>query len=354
MDTTALGEPGEQPAAVTPVSDAGAQPQGSEPASTLDGFEDSQLFEALERLESGGAFPTTPEAPAAPVAAPAPVQAPPGETPAAPAADAAEAPPAAGEDGPQGTTPKGRVSVRILPPAEQVRIAEALDMVRHGKAPDFQTAYGTLAGAPATGTPPAPAAAAPDADAPPAPVAQAPAATPAVAEIQATIATLREERKAARRDFDNDRIDELTDQIEDAQANLLRAEQAAAVQAVESRSYNDRYADAVTAVEGRYEAARDENSVFNKILDDRITAAHHRGDPALSDPNFVIAFADEVAADLGLDRGTPIPPPPAKPARTVGDFAPGHHSSGRLSGEAASRLISQIPIEKLQELAFTE
>lgn len=354
MDNPNLGELGEQPAAVTPATDAGEQPQGSEPASTLDGFQDSQLYEALERLESGGAVPTSPEAPAAPVAAAAPVQAPSGETPAAPAADAAEAPPAAGDDGPQGNKQISRVSVRRLPPTDQTRIAEAIAMVSRKESPDFDTAYASLRGLPAVESQAAPASDQSAAEAAPSPKAQ-PAQTPAVAEIQATIATLREERKAARRDFDNDRIDELTDQIEDAQADLLRAEQAAAIQAVESRSYDDLYVAAALQVDEKYrEASEDEDSAFNRNLDNMITAARARNDPALDDPNYIIAFADQVAADLGLNKGTPVPPPPAKPARTVGDFAPGHHTSGRLSGEAASRLISQLPIEKLQELAFTE
>lgn len=345
MDTIPNGEPSEQLAPDTTAEIASEQQHFGEPASRLEGFSSDQLMAALEAAESGE--PPVAVTPAAPAASHAPAAPADGE-----GQQPGDAPPAEG-DGPQTLTkPKGRLSVRALPPEQQTQLAQALDLVRTGEAADIVTALSKVTGR----TPAAPVAdpTATPAEGNPASPAESTPASNQVAEIQSQIARLREERREAKANFDGDAETTLTEQIEDLQLQLLRAEQAAAVAAVENRSYQETYQAAVEAVESRYPALRDAESTFSQLLDDRVAAMQARGDQDLADPRFIERVADDLAAKLGIQKGAAPPAPPARAARPVGSFAPGHQSDARLSPEAARELIRNVPIEVLQDLVFTE
>lgn len=354
MDTLPNGEPSEQPAAEQVTQPAGEQPQSSDTASQFDGLSQEQLFEVLE--SAAGETPRQPEAPATPAAEATPEEMEPAVEPeATPEGEDTDATPDAETEGTQPTKPtKSRLSVRSLPPEQQSQLAQALEMVRDGKAADITSALAQVTGKPVTAAPAAPpsteAPTAEDAPEQEAPAAEAPGT---VADIQARIKELREQRRQTIKDFDREAEAELTDQIEDLQLELVRAEQTAQVRQGEALTYNASYAEAVKVVQGKYEAAKDDDSAFNRILDDKVAAAQARKDPELADPNFITRYADEVAEMLGLNKGTPPPPPPTRPAKPVGSFAPGHSTAGRLSQEAASKLIQEASIEDLQKAAFT-
>lgn len=348
MEPTSPAATGEQP--------AGNQSDGvgeklapfSETPSALDNFDRATLLAALEMSESG-----TPDAePAAPAAA---FQETPAQAEVIEGAEATheQAPPATSEH----TTFRNRISARGVEPGEAQQAAAALDMLRTGKAATLAEAVTILTGGSTTQETTTPAA---TQESPaPATTQTAPPVSAKVSEIKDSIKALREERRAAKADYQTDLEVELTEKIEDAQLELLRAEQAQQVQAVADNSYNQQFAGAADAVEAMYPDLADEDSAMSRILDDRITAAQARQDPALRDPNFIKAFAAQVAQDLGIQSGSttrqPLAPAPNKASRPVGSgLAPGHQTVNRPTQEQLVRAIHDMPIEELTSLVCTE
>lgn len=343
METPESVVPGAEPADTLAASEREERRFDGAPSDLLDNVNEDLLMEAFELVESG-----IPEDAAPAAATETQVETAPETETETEVEEQEEAP----EASPKAKGSPQRVSLRSLPENEQVELAAAIDKVRRGEAPDIKTALGLTA------------ATAADPNAPEAIEQEAPPAqtAPAVQEIKDQIKTLREQRAEAKRNFDPDKEIELTEKIEDAQMDLLRAEQSAKETAVANRSYQEQFEAACDAIETTYPDLADQQSVMSRILDDRITAAKARGDKALKNPGFIKAMADEVAADLGISKGTPTKaapkPAPSKPSRPVGStLAPGHQSAARMNGEEAMQQLQRASDEELDAvgaLAFGE
>jgi hypothetical protein len=338
-------QPGAQPAAEVATPGAGEQPafDVQHAIATLD---PKVLMELLEN----DANPVPPTRQPAPAAQEPPASEQPPVVPAEPDADPVPA-----------TKPKDRLSVRALPDDKRSQVAALIGKLSTGETDDLVSAalavLGRKAAAPASDgqTDAADTAGTPD-EAATAPTQPAPAIAPEVAAITDRIQALCEQRRQAVAEYDRAEELRLTEEIEAARMDQFRAEQRAATREVTARNYQREFATAVEAVEARYPELGDAASAFSRILDDKVAAAQARQDAALADPNYIVAFADEVAEMLGQrTAAAPIQRPPARPSRPVGStLAPGHGGGQRLTREDVNRLVQSAPIADLRAAIFTE
>lgn len=311
--TTTDPTPSEQPeiesATVTPESE---QPQT---AATIDDLSEDQLLELAT-----GDFPETTVPPVA--SEQPPVQS---------AQPDEEQPPAAAEE-PESKI-KGRISQRFLPPEQQLENAQAYSLVREGKATDLLDALQQLRGIaklPAASQPAAEAN--PEAPAAQEPPAASPPAASTVTELEESLADLRAQREEAEANYEDPREKaRIQNQIEDTIRKIARAEAEAERQQVAAGSYQAEYESAVDELEASYPETLDENSKFYELLDDKVTAAQARKDPALKDPRFILQFAAEINDLLAPKTpGRPAPAPTVKAQRPTGAaVAPGHSQAPR-------------------------
>lgn len=352
METPTTETPGGQPS-VTEAAEVSEQlaPSDSQvDASVLETLDSAGLDKLLNELEQRGNQPPAPEAQAAPQ--PTPEAAAPEETPAG--GQTAEEPGSTVQ--PDTTTPQApikegplrRIPLGGVPEDQRTLIADATNLIRDGKAATLPEALAMLGHAPqaaatTTETEPTPQAT----QQPPATQEQTPST---VSEIKAQIAELREQRKNARAEFDTEAELTLTEQIEDAQTALVRAELAERDASAQSRSWEADHELACDRVEAKYPQLEDPNSIFSQALADKVDAAKARRDPAMADPKFIERFADDVAKMLGLTN----PPPPAPTAKakppTGQTVAPGHQTASRPSAAETARMIQQASNEDLDAL----
>lgn len=339
---------GEQPPVTSTNIPAGDQPQSGDLSAAIQNMDVADLAGLLDLEEAASSQPE-PSAPAPQVEA-----APQGEQPADVVEEETPAAPAPGE-------PKGapsRIRTGFLPPDQQTLLNDALAAVKTGKAADLPSAIALLLGTsaaapvPATDGDIAPVEAAPATPAPAAPA-------PEVIALEAELANLRTDRRAARTAFDTDAEIDLTEKIEDVTAKLALARSTAITAAHQAQAqqatYHEKFDAAASVVETRYPDALDGDSVFSRFLSDRIDAAKLRKDPALADPNFLITYADQVAKDLGLTTTAPIPPAPKRPARLIGqDLAPGHQTATRFTPDQLRAALSDLDVEAHGDAIFTE
>lgn len=353
---------GEQPS--PEVKPTGEQPSAHDPqASPLEGLSDAELLAALEESATDESTPPEPSdyeerqpppepkttATETPTGREQEVEDEPGE---GPSEKKEEPAPTAGAI--------KRLSVKGLNPEEQKQLAEAVSMVREGKAgniPEAMQALGMIQA-------PAPAAAeAPDGDAPgseDSPEAsgaeppQSPPVSGSVESIRAEIASLREQRRQAVEDYDAAEQARLTDEIEDKMLALSDAREAESEAKQQATRYESEYDAALDRVEAKYPEAADESSSFYRVLDDRVAVMQARGDSRVTDPRFIESVAEEVAADLG--RKAHVEPAPNQPAKRPAGSAlvPGSSSAPRMSEEELRAAIHNLPIEELEEALFTE
>lgn len=313
----------------------GEQPDAADLSTVIANLDSDSLSQALGFTD-------------APVTAPALEPAPPAESDepddgaqpddsAAPIADGADA-----------TKPKGRLSVRALPADEQKQLAVALEMVREGKSTTVYAALQALAGPVTDGIPDA----TPAADVPPV-ATQATQTLPAVASIESELSDLRAQRKAAKADFDITLESDLTDAIEDKIAELSAAKANAVIQQQAQGAWQQQYISAVDAMEAKYPESADDTTSFYQLLDDKVLAAEARKDPALNDPNYILAFADQVAAVLRIPANARPPAPPARVKAPIGAaVAPGHSQVTRVSPDQLRDLIKNASPEELGAVIF--
>lgn len=348
METPETIVPGAEPADANAAAEREERRTDGTPSDLLENTDDATIMEAFELLASG----ELPDAiPAEQPAAKRTPEAPETEQPEPEAEEIETAPPAS----PEANRIPRRLSTNGIDEQEAAKLADAAGMLRRKEVATLEEAFARLGlKAPTTEQQP-------ESQAPPEVTAE-PQTTPQVQTIKDQIASLRAERKQAKQDFDTDKEIELTERIEDLQVDLLRAEQSAKEAAQASQSFQVQYEAACDAIEAKYPELSDDNSRMSRILDDRIVAAKARGDKALANPNFILAMADEVAADLGITAGKPQPtapkPAPTKPARPVGStLAPGHQSAARVSEQEAIQAIRTMSLEDLDaagEIAFGE
>lgn len=342
MDTENATAAGEQPAATPDQTTAGAQPADAivTADSSLENLSPEQLLAALEGAEYGEIESTEPtdereeEEPEAPE-----------ETP---AAAEEETPPA---DEPVATTtenkPLRRLPLGGIEEAARNEFAEAANLIREGKAKDLAEAVALLRGTTPQDTAPAPTET--KADSPPA---EQPSAS--VASIQEQIRQLREQRDQADDEFDKPTVRKLTNEIEDLQVALVRAEIADRETRSQAQSWDAAHNAACDQVEAKFDAFAKTDPRFYQLLEDRRTAMEARNDPALKDPAFIIAEAEKIAALLGFNKPV-TPAPKTKPVTPTGqDIASSHQSAARISRPEASRMIQEIPIEELEKLVCIE
>jgi hypothetical protein len=305
--TTPDATPGENPALdsnnVAPVSE---QPQTSDP-------NDLSADQLLEMI-TGDAQATPNPAPDSP----------------APSAQDEDEPPA---EPTAASKPPGRVSQRFLPAEQQMENAEALALIREGKATDMLDALQSirgLRGQPAAdpATAEADPFATPDAPEPQDPTAPASAA---LAQLEATLADLREQREQAEADYEEPRVKaRIQSQIEDTIRQIAKADIAAERQSLQANSYNAEYQSAVDVLEAQFPESLDEDSQFYQLLDDKVTAARARNDAALQDPKFILKFAEEIQTLLAPKTpGRPASAPPRAARPTGAAVAPGHSQAPR-------------------------
>ena len=344
MNQTATAVPGEElgatAASESSVSAAGEQQSAETSPASPESSDYADALALLEQLERGEELQTIEPAPAA-------------ITEEATAAEAAADEAAATGEGKK----KQRISVRGMNERAQHEFAAAADLVRSGQATSLADAIQQLSAtqqatsATETSTT-QPATAGPE----------------SVDAIATKIAELRAQRKQAPADFDNDKADELTVQIEDLQIDRLRAEHAATARTAQVQTYQQEYDRAIDELEVSHPEAADETSPFYQALSDRLEAAKYRKDPALADPRFILKMAGDVAKLLGTatktapatkpaSEGTPrapqatLQPPPARTSRPVGSsLAGGQVAASRLTPEQVTAMIEAMPYEEKMAL----
>lgn len=343
MSDQLLDPQGAEPANVPPSEPAGAEPQNTEAfAVELESMDSNELAKALGFSVSDDTDPNdTPAAPDPGAKEPNP------DVPGAqPEPTDPQAPEPKGEE--HKAVTRRRLSVTGLPDEDRALTAKAIDLVREGKAANIAEAILSLSG----GTPAQSQASQPDptnpsAEADPQPAPQAP---PTLLELESRFEKANEELADAIRDFDQDKQIELTKEIQLLNRQILRAEQAEESLKAQVSNYQSDYQDAVTEMETKYaDLLDDEESPFADLLDDKVEAARARKDPALSDPRFILSFADQIAAMVtkGVQPKAPAPVP-QKPAKPVGAaVAPSHVSKPQLTGRQVEEFIQKAPTEVL-------
>lgn len=342
MDTTTTPTPGEQPS-VTPAAETASEQlatQGDthvEPPSldSLDGSDLDAIIEEVARRdrEQGPAQ----EAPQATTAQE--------ETP--PAAEPEPQPDPTEPQAPVKEGPLRRIPLGGVPEDQRKLIADATNLLRDGQAASLPEALAMLGHAPQ-------AAPATETEAPQTqtqtPATQEPAPSSTVSGIKAKIAELREQRDAADEAFDKPEFRRLTNEIEDAQAELIRAEMAEREQGIQQRTWEQAHEAACDRVEAKYKQLEDPNSAFSQILTAKRIAAEATNDPITRDPAFIESMADEVAKMLGLNNPPPKAPQ-AKPSTPTGQVvAPGHQSAERINSAEAARMLQQASPDELDNL----
>lgn len=345
---------GAEPASPDNVNAGGEQPLGdANPIDSIRGIDD---LAELERLYYGD-DPESPNPDTRPPEGQVESQDAP-EPEAAPAAGENPPPANLDQEAPANRAPD-RISLRSLKPEDRTLVADAAQMVRDGKASDIASALIALGMQ-------APAAAAPqsaDVEMPEPPQAQTPIpadTTPDanVARLSQEVASLREQRRQAKADFDVDLEISLTEQIEDKVAELGEARSQAKLQQAETGS---KIQQSIQDVVAKYPESDDPDSDFSNRLNELLDLAHYRQDPRLNSPDHLMVFADQVATELGRPaaarRGTapatPSTPPPAPPrARPVGQVAPGHSGQPRLTPDQARAAIHNASPEELEAALY--
>lgn len=343
MDTATQPPAGEQPAVTPDQPTAGAQPanRSVEPAaSSLENLSSAELLAALEATEYGEASTENEEQ-----AEPDEPEAPPVEEEAPTPAAEDEIPPAAEPENTTENKPLRRLPLGGIAESQRNEFAEAANLIREGKAKDLAEAVALLRGTP------------PQETQQPTPTEQAPPTpqTPAsVAAIQQQIATLREQRDQADDEFDKPTVRKLTNEIEDLQVSLVRAELAERENRAQANTWEAAHDKACDEVEAKYAEFAKTEPDFYQMLEDRRLAMEARNDPALKDPKFIIAEAEKIAGKLGWNKPAP-PAPKAKATVPNGQsLAPAHDSASRLTRADAQRMIQDMPIDDLRKAVCTE
>lgn len=319
---------GEQPAHQTPIEANGEQPIAVDHSAQIRDASQEELADAL--------FGNNTEQ--APAQAPAPVATPPAPEP----ASGAQPDP---EHAKEPEESLRRIALGGVPMTERVQMAEVARMIRTGEASTQLEALqkmGVLQAAEST-----------SATQETAPEPSKASVSTGITEIEATIADLREQRKAAKAEFDADEEDRLDTLISQNERALIRAELQLESQQVIQQSYQEKYISAVDAMEEKHAWTTDETSPLYGLLSDRISAAQARQDPALADPNFITKFADEIASLVKPSALSKPPPPPAVQQRTVGAaIAPSYQDAHQPSEAEARQLMGNATKEQLSAALF--
>lgn len=346
--TTPDQSQGEQPGEESAVTPASEQPQDETPKS----IEDYSAEELLDALTAETPEPTAapPAAEQAPAASEQPQQEQPEEEQPEPEAEKPKDP----EEQPAGEQGSKAIRLRLnaLPEDQQKEAADALRLVREGKASDLVEALQQLRGTTAQEQPTGQPEAEPRQETQDKP---APEKSGPVAEIEQKLADLRAQRKTAKAEFDTDTEEELTSQIENTLIELQDAKVQAATEATAQASWDQAYDDAVSELESTYPDALDDNSEFTEQLSIMVDAAKFRNDPALNDPRYILQFAGKVAKSLAPKQPGPPPiDPPRTPRATGKAVSPAQTQVSRpTADQVKARIDNASPDELLAALTST-
>lgn len=175
--------------------------------------------------------------------------------------------------------------------------------------------------------------------------------------VETQIKDLREQRAAARKEFDYEKVDELTDQIEDLtatrsralieQAETQRSEQAVEVQVDASRQRAfEKYAEQLT----------DPESEFADFVQAEIFLADKKGDGIFDQPDWPEKIADRVnekyyRAAKSAPETAQVPPAPKQSGiRLAGSPAPGSADSKGFTPSTAFAQLNQLSSEEAEKL----
>ncbi|MEI6674452.1 MAG: hypothetical protein WCO57_04660 [Verrucomicrobiota bacterium] len=321
----------EQQAAPDTTITAGEQPAVIDQQAPAE-YSESEIYQILEAAERGETYEPTsevkpPDATATPATTPASEQ---------PAEETPEVQEAA--------KGKQRISVRGMNDRARQQFAEAADLVRSGAAADLTSAIEILK----------------EAQAAPETIQQAAPAVPdEVSAIATQIADLREQRRQAKADYDTEKEDALTIQIEDLQIERLRVEQSTAARTAQAMTYQQEYDLAIDQLEAEYPEAADETSAFYQDLSDKVDAAKFRKDPILADPKFVLRLAADLKAKSNGHapaqvQARPAPAlPPARVSRPVGSaLAAAQNQPARMSDDDLMKAVREMPMEDVARLIY--
>jgi len=357
---------GEQPQPNTQtLPEGGEQPQQQQPfdaQSAISGMNDEKAIGALlfgnedaapsPKAEAEPSSPANANSPAEPTTLP---QNPAGEQPQEIAqGDAPQEP----QSNPQSLD---RISLKSLHPDERILIAQAKDMVREGKAASFVDAFASLVKTEASTQEPNPQAQAQESQ--PQEQIQAPAATAeqdqSVTAISSRLVDLREQRKAAVEAYDRPTEIELTNQIEDALADLAEAKSAAALRTRETTSQNQAIDAVIQDIYVEHPDAEDPDSYFSYRMTRELAAYEQAHGSIRNHPQQLKGIASRIASELGQSTGTAQQPTaaaqqiqPRQIARPIGTAAPGHSAAVRTSPDQLQSLINNASAEELRSALF--
>ena len=246
-----------------------------------------------------------------------------------------------------------RISLKALKGEDRKLMAQAVDMVRQGKAESVAQALAELAPPPPKAEPKPDDALKREAQAEPE---AEPEKDTAITSIKDKIKDLRAKRRQAITDFDREAEADLTEQIEDAVLELQSAKEAAKEQLAQRREAERNHARQVDVVKAKYPDSADPESDFSQRLKDKIDLAVYRQDDVLNDPDYLVILAERVAKEMGAKSSTPAKQPvapPKAPARPVmGGVAPSAAPTQPMSREQALKAIDTMPLDQLDALLF--
>lgn len=252
-----------------------------------------------------------------------------------------------------------RISLRTLPPAERKLVSEAVNLFRNGKVATLADAFKQL-GITAEGTPqeqPAAHEAQPTQQAEPPQARQpdAPQADPEVARISSVLADLRNQRRLAIAEYDRETEATLTDQIEDAVAELSEAKATSRLQQQQAARQDQLAQSAIEEVHLSFPESEDPDSFFSFRLSRAIDSYESTTGRLIREtPGKLMELARTVQESIGsAPAAQPAQvhqaPKPETQARPLGTAAPGQNTPPRLTGDALQRRIEEASPEELFE-----
>lgn len=249
---------------------------------------------------------------------------------------------------PKSTIRRQRLSISGLADTDRDITAAAIALVREGKASSIIEAVQSLAPQTNTATERAPELA--NGEHPPT---NNPANAPqTLIALEARFEQANEEMAEAIREFDQEKQVALNKEIALLNRQILRAEQAEETASKQATSWEYEYQDAVNRMEEKYaELLDDDTNPFGDYLDDKVEAAKARKDPALHDPNFILRFADEIAARMQTAKPAKSPSPlPQRPTIVTGsNVAPSNRSKAQMTTGQIEQFINTASVDVLEK-----
>lgn len=362
-NTDTLEQPaGEQPQATPNPSETtgGEEPQGDANQNALDLSNPDGISNALSQLsdedfdslltgeEGESDYPeTTPKNPN-----PEPEPDNRGEQPEKEGEEKGEDP--KGEDDPQKAP--DRIRLNGLPAEDRHKVTAAINAVKDGTYSNLSDAMSGLFGGSQKGQSPA--------DEEGEEVrgetqAETPAPPAALAAIDQEITDLKAKRTEARGEFDNEKADDLTDQINSKQYERTRTEGRLEEEAKSDKAYFSEFESSKNALLESHPDLKNPKSALAQRLGELRDLTDYRAEQGseeaialLDNPRFLESLTAKAAKDLGMVKDAPrnVPPAPTPQSAPRGDVSSAAGGSTPLPTETAVRAIQDMSEEDLMAL----